>query len=75
LIFSLGETNVVPVILPPEIEALWQTTLYGIWVSPIWFVAASGLPLTPCIQEEMDRLVAGMVATREVQTNNWCLLV
>jgi len=41
--FALMETNVVPVILPPEIRRTLAENFalhyYGIWVSPIWFVA------------------------------------
>ena len=38
----IGETNVVPVILPPEINPkvyARQLLDLGIWVSPIWFIA------------------------------------
>jgi glycine C-acetyltransferase len=55
---AIGETNVLPVILPPEINpkvfgrVLMQD--YGIWVSPIWFIAKprSGLLLTPSIPKK-----------------------
>lgn len=70
---ALGETNVVPVILPPEINpkdfGRKLMHYYGIWVSPIWFVAKPRLRITVNAlhtQEEMDRLVAGMVATRDL---------
>lgn len=68
---ALGETNVVPVILPPEIDpkSFGQQLIenQGIWVSPIWFVAKPRLRITVNAlhtREEMDHLVAGMVATR-----------
>ncbi len=69
----LGETNVIPVILPPELNPkvfcrqLMQTK--GLWVSPIWYIAKPRLRITVNAlhtQEEMDRLVAGMVATRDL---------
>jgi glycine C-acetyltransferase len=40
---------------------------YGVWVSPIWFIAKPRLRITANAlhtQEEMDCLVAAMVATR-----------
>lgn len=68
---ALGETNVVPVILPPEIDpkSFGQRLIenQGIWVSPIWFVAKPRLRITVNAlhtREEMDHLVAGMVVTR-----------
>jgi glycine C-acetyltransferase len=42
---------------------------HGIWVSPIWFIAKPRLRITVNAlhsQEEMDRLVAAMVATRDL---------
>ena len=70
---AVGETNVIPVILPSEINPkLFGRELmqyHGIWVSPIWFVAKPRLRITANAlhtQEEMDRLVAGMVATRDL---------
>ena len=69
---AIGETNVVPVILPPEIDPKQygrQLLDYGIWVSPIWFIAKPRLRVTVNAlhtKEEMDRLVAGLVATRNV---------
>ncbi|HEY9748982.1 MAG TPA: aminotransferase class I/II-fold pyridoxal phosphate-dependent enzyme [Allocoleopsis sp.] len=69
----IGETNVVPIILPSEINPkLFGRLLledYGIWVSPIWFIAKPRLRVTVNAlhtKEEMDRLVAGLVATRNV---------
>lgn len=70
---AIGETNVVPVILPPEISPkVFGKQLMkdqGIWVSPIWFVAKPRIRITVNAlhtQEEMDRLVAGMVAIRDL---------
>lgn len=70
---ALGETNVLPVILPSEINpkmfARHLMETYGIWVSPIWFIAKPRIRITTNAlhtQEEMERLVAGMVAVREL---------
>ena len=69
---TLGETNVVPVILPPEInpKTFGRHLLgQGIWVSPIWFIAKPRLRLTVNAlhtHEDMDQLVAEMVATRQL---------
>ena len=70
---ALGETNVVPVILPsdinPKMFARHLMETYGIWVSPIWFIAKPRIRITTNAlhtQEEMDRLVAGMVAVRDL---------
>lgn len=69
----LGETNVVPVLLPPEINPkifgrkIMQE--HGIWISPIWYIAKPRMRITVNAlhtQEEMDRLVTGMVATRDL---------
>jgi glycine C-acetyltransferase len=69
----IGETNVVPVILPPEINpklfGRHMVDKHGIWVSPIWFIAKPRLRITVNAlhtREEMDRLVAAMVATRDL---------
>lgn len=69
---AVGETNVVPVILPSEVNPkLFGRKLmedWCVWVSPIWFVAKPRLRITVNAlhtQEDMDRLVAGMVATRD----------
>jgi glycine C-acetyltransferase len=69
---AIGETNVVPVILPPDLNPkVYARTLmndYGIWVSPIWFIAKPRIRITANslhTKEEMDHLVAGMVAARE----------
>lgn len=69
---AIGETNVVPVVLPSEVNpkqfARTLMTDYGLWVSPIWFIAKPRLRITSNAlhtREEMDRLIAGMVATRD----------
>jgi glycine C-acetyltransferase len=69
---AIGETNVVPVILPAEINPkLYARELmeYGIWVSPIWFIAKPRIRVTVNAlhtKEEMDRLVATMVKVRDL---------
>jgi glycine C-acetyltransferase len=70
---AIGETNVIPVILPPEINPKLFGRLmlekHGIWISPIWFIAKPRLRITVNAlhtQEEMDRLVAALVATRDL---------
>ena len=70
---AIGETNVIPVILPPEINPKMfgkqMMVNYGLWVSPIWFIAKPRIRITVNAlhtQQEMDRLVAGMVATRDL---------
>lgn len=70
---AIGETNVVPVILPPEINPKVFSRLlmqdYGLWVSPIWFIAKPRIRITVNAlhtREEMDLLVAGMVAARDL---------
>ncbi len=69
---TLGETNVIPVILPPEINPKTfgrQLLGQGLWVSPIWFIAKPRLRITVNAlhtHEDMDQLVAEMVATRQL---------
>lgn len=70
---AIGETNVIPVVLPPEINPKIFGRLmienHRIWISPIWFIAKPRLRITVNAlhtQEEMDRLVAAMVATRDL---------
>lgn len=67
----IGETNVLPIILPSEINpkvlARQLMDQHGIWVSPIWFIAKPRIRVTTNAlhtREDMDRLVEGMVATR-----------
>ena len=70
---ALGETNVIPVILPPELNPkifcrqLMQE--YGLWISPIWYIAKPRLRITVNAlhtKEEMERLVTAMVAVRDL---------
>ncbi|MDV3347481.1 aminotransferase class I/II-fold pyridoxal phosphate-dependent enzyme [Leptolyngbyaceae cyanobacterium CCMR0082] len=69
---AIGETNVVPVLLPPDLDpksfarALMEE--HGIWVSAIWFIAKPRLRITANAlhtQAEMDRLIEAMVAVRQ----------
>ena len=69
---AIGETNVVPVILPPDVDpkvfGRKLMTDYGIWASPIWFIAKPRMRITVNAlhtQEEMDRLITAMVGTRD----------
>ncbi|MBD3883353.1 pyridoxal phosphate-dependent aminotransferase family protein [Phormidium tenue FACHB-886] len=69
---AIGETNVVPVLLPEDINpknyARQLIYDHGIWVSPIWFIAKPRLRITANAQhtkEEIDRLVTAMTAVRE----------
>jgi glycine C-acetyltransferase len=70
---AIGETNVIPVLLPPELNPkIFARKLmndHGVWVSPIWFIAKPRVRITVNslhTREEMDRLVTSLVATREV---------
>jgi glycine C-acetyltransferase len=70
---AVGETNVVPVLLPPELNpkefARNLLDNHGIWVSGIWFIAKPRMRITVNAlhsKEEMDRLVTAMVATRDM---------
>jgi glycine C-acetyltransferase len=68
---AIGETNVIPVLLPPEISPKYfarEMMEYGIWVSPIWFIAKPRLRITANAlhtREEIDQLVAAMVKVRD----------
>lgn len=69
----IGETNVIPVILPSEINPkLFGRQLlekHGVWVSPIWFIAKPRLRITVNAlhtQEDMEQLIGGMVAVRDL---------
>ncbi|MBW4537607.1 MAG: pyridoxal phosphate-dependent aminotransferase family protein [Myxacorys chilensis ATA2-1-KO14] len=69
---AIGETNVVPVILPTELNpkefAQELLTSYGLWVSPIWFIAKPRIRMTVNAlhtREEMDKLVNAMVSARD----------
>ena len=68
---AIGETNVVPVLLPTDINpkdfARKLMTDYGIWVSPIWFIAKPRLRITANALhtiDEMDHLINAMVQVR-----------
>ncbi|MEB3358395.1 MAG: aminotransferase class I/II-fold pyridoxal phosphate-dependent enzyme [Synechococcales bacterium] len=68
---AIGETNVVPVILPidinPKVFARKMLNDYGIWISPIWFIAKPRLRITANAlhtRHDIDRLVDAMVVTR-----------
>lgn len=69
---AIGETNVMPVVLPPEIDLkLYARELleYGIWVSPIWYIAKPRMRVTVNAlhtREEMDQLVTTMVKVRDM---------
>ena len=69
---AIGETNVVPVLLPPELNPkVYAKELLecGIWVSPIWFIAKPRIRITVNAlhtKEEMDRLVTSMVKMRDL---------
>ncbi|MCM1981419.1 aminotransferase class I/II-fold pyridoxal phosphate-dependent enzyme [Lyngbya confervoides] len=70
---AIGETNVVPVLLPSEINpkefGRIMLEKHGIWISPIWFIAKPRMRITANAlhsKEEMDQLVSAMVATRNV---------
>ena len=70
---AVGETNVVPVLTPPEInpKEFGRRMLedHGIWISPIWFIAKPRMRITVNAvhtQAEMDKLVSAMVATRDM---------
>jgi glycine C-acetyltransferase len=70
---AVGETNVVPVLMPPEInpKEFGRRMLNdrGIWISPIWFIAKPRMRITVNAihtQTEMDKLVNAMAATRDM---------
>jgi glycine C-acetyltransferase len=70
---AVGETNVVPVLLPPELNpkefARNLLANHGIWVSGIWFIAKPRMRITVNAlhsKEEMDQLVTAMIATRDM---------
>lgn len=69
---AVGETNVIPVLLPPELnpkEFGRQMLERGIWISPIWYIAKPRLRITANAlhtREEIDRLVEAMVDTRDL---------
>ncbi len=70
---AIGETNVIPVLLPTDINpkdfARRLMTDYGIWVSPIWFIAKPRLRITANALhtvDEMNQLIEAMVRVREM---------
>lgn len=70
---AVGETNVVPVLMPPEINpkefGRRMIEDHGIWISPIWFIAKPRMRITVNTlhtQAEMDKLVSAMVTTRDM---------
>ncbi len=70
---SIGETNVLPVLLPSDVNPKQFARVllkdFGLWVSPIWFIAKPRLRITVNAmhtREEMDALVDGMVAARKL---------
>lgn len=69
---TIGETNVVPILLPPELNPKeFARTLmleHGIWASAIWFIAKPRIRTTVNAlhtRDQMDALVHAMVAVRE----------
>jgi glycine C-acetyltransferase len=69
---TIGETNVVPILLPPELNPKeFARTLmleHGIWASAIWFIAKPRIRTTVNVlhtRDQMDALVNAMVAVRE----------
>ncbi len=69
---TIGETNVIPVLLPTELNPKTfarEMLDFGVWVSPIWFIAKPRIRITVNAlhtREEMDCLVAAMVKVREM---------
>lgn len=70
---AIGETNVIPVILPSDINPKHFGRMlladHSIWVSPIWFIAKPRLRITANAlhtKAEMDQLVSAMIQTRDV---------
>ncbi len=70
---ALGETNVVPIRLPPGTtpKELGRFLLerMGVWVSPVWFIAKPRIRIVVNAlhtNEELGSLVEAMVAAREV---------
>lgn len=68
---AIGETNVLPILLPPELnpkDFARDLMDCGIWASAIWFIAKPRIRTTVNAlhtKEEMDALVAAMVNVRE----------
>ncbi len=71
-----GETQVIPVFLPPELNPkLFASELiekHRIWVSPVWYRATPRLRITVNAlhsSEEIDHLVAAMLAIQNALSN------
>ncbi len=69
---TIGETNVVPILLPSELNPKEFARLlmeeHGIWASAIWFIAKPRIRTTVNVlhtREQMDLLVKAMVEVRE----------
>lgn len=68
---AIGETNVIPVMLPNDLnpkQYARELMDYGVWVSPIWFIAKPRIRITANAlhtREEIDRLVAAMEKARD----------
>ena len=67
----IGETNVIPVLLPEDLDpkTFGRKLMvdYGVWVSPIWFIAKPRMRVTANAvhtKAEMDQLVDAMVNVR-----------
>ncbi len=68
---TTGVTNVIPILLPAEVNpklfARHLIESYGIWVSPVWFIARPRLRVTVNAlhtTEEIDRFIDALVGTR-----------
>jgi len=68
---TTGETNVIPILLPAEVNpklfARHLIESFGIWVSPVWFIARPRLRVTVNAlhtKQEIDRFVDALVGTR-----------
>jgi len=68
----LGETNVVPVILPDEIApkafAEYLLKHHGVWVSPVWFIAKPRIRIVANVlhtEQELTRLADVLVQARD----------
>ncbi len=73
---TVGETNVVPVLLPdgiiPKYYAQYLLETMGIWVSPVWFIAKPRIRIVVNVshsREELYSLVQAMVKAREAFSN------
>ncbi len=68
---TTGETNVIPILLPAEVNpklfARHLLEVFGIWVSPVWFIARPRLRVTVNAihtRQEMDRFVDALGRSR-----------